>query len=250
MILLINPIAPVTAASFLTAAAGYPATNALNSQILRPWKSSSNAANADALIVDLGTPLAITAVAVTQTNFSRFGVYADNTTFPTTVLGTLNTAQDAQGRYKGSLVASATARYINFKCPSSLDTPVDGNNWTIGAVYVYTTAPYTTPRDPLFGSSSLDLSTPQSRIDLDNGSVVRDTTGPSFQTINLDFTGGAGDDHEQIQQYTRAGICWLNLSNPSAPWEQWPVRHIDPKITRKLAGFNRELVSISLKEEV
>ena len=32
--------------------------------------------------------------------------------------------------------------------------------------------------------------------------------------------------------------------------DQWPVRHFEPKTTRKFSGFNRETVQIPLKEEV
>lgn len=236
---------PVSVASSNTAAAGFPASNVINTQVLKPWKATGVAA--DFVQLDLGAATAVNGVAINDANMNSVTVLADNVNPPTTNRGTLTLTQDAQGRYKGMLAFAATFRYVKFVIATG--TTNDGTSaWRISCAYPFSST-FSLPRDPLFGESELDANTPQSRVDLDNGQVIRDTTGPNFVTLTLQFRGGAADDHEQLQQYARAGLCWLNMNISNAPWQQWPVRHHDPKITRKFTGFNAEEVDITLKEE-
>lgn len=247
--MMIQPYAPATATAG-SVSASFPATNALTTQVLKPWQGTTT--GADFLQIDLGANKIIGnggGVILNAANMTSVTVFADTANPPTTNRGTLTLSQDAQGRYKGSLsFAAASVRFIRFTIAGG--SPVDGAaGWSIGFASVFASG-FSPARDPLFGESSMDEVTPQSRDDLDNGVVIRDTTGPSFMLITRAFSGGSGDDHEQIQQYARAGLCWWNDGNPNAPWNQWPVRHHDPKVTRKLAGFNREQVTLTLKEIV
>jgi len=215
--------------------------------VLRPWKGTTT--GADWVQIDLGASVAVNAIAVNGGNMGSVTVLADNANPPVTNRGVLTLSQDAQGRYKGSLAIGASVRYIRLNIGAGV--PNDGSTaWSIACVYPFTNS-FTAARDPLYGANSTqDLNTPQTRQDLDNGVVIRDSTGPSFMTFTLDFSGAATDDHEQIQQYARAGLCWLNFNIPNAAWEQFPVRNHDPKMTRKFGGFNREQVELTLKEEV
>ncbi|MDR3389918.1 MAG: hypothetical protein P4L92_23015 [Rudaea sp.] len=228
-----------------TAVPSYLATNAgTPGNVLKPWKGTT--LGADYLQIDLGATAAISGLALNAGNMSSVTVFADNSNPPTTNRGTLTLSQDGQGRWKGSMAVVMAVRYIRFTIAAG--TPNDGaTGWSIANALVFAST-FSPPRDPLFSGSSIDSNTPQSRADLDNGVVICDNTGAPFETITLSFSGGAGDGHEQIQRYARAGVCWLNLGVATAPWYQWPVFHYDPKVTRKLSGFNRELVDITLKE--
>lgn len=244
-VLLYNPLVPATATAS-TEAAGYPATNALDSQILKPWKGTAN--SFDYLQIDLGSSKAVTGVTITGANMPFVFVYADNSATPTTSRGTLTMAADDQGRYKGSLQFSATVRYIRFSI--SPNATLDGApGWIIGAATAWA-ASFSPPRDPLYGGSSLDFNSPQSRQDLDNGVVIRDDIGPSYQLITLAFSGSASDDMAAIRRCARAGLCWLDLGVSTQRGWQWPVREHEAKVTRKITGFNRETMDLVLKEEV
>jgi hypothetical protein len=238
-------LAPATATAG-SADPNYPATNALTTQVLRPWLATGTAS--DFLQIDLGASKTIVGVVLNAANMASVTVFADNANPPTTNRGTLTLQQDGQGRYKASMSIAATVRYVRFAIAAG--STVDGSGaWGIGFAGVYSGA-FSPAKDPLFGESSQDQVTPQSRDDLDNGVVIRDNTGPSYMLITRGFSGGSADDHEQIQQYARASVCWWNDGNPSAAWNQWPVRYHEPKVTRRISGFNREQVSILLKEEV
>lgn len=243
-----NPIAAATATAS-SAAAGYPATNVLTGQVLKPWRSTS-LANTEYIIIDLGSNYLLNGaiLAVSATNLATATVYADMSNPPTTSRGTITPALDAQNRGKASLALTGTIRYI--KILASAGSPTDGAAyWSIGPVDVFT-ATLAFPRDPIFGESSLETNTPQISITLDNGKIVRDGTGPSFVTSTLNFSGGSNDDHEQIAMLARAGLCWLDLGIASNRGLQWRVKHYEAKTTRKLTAFNRESVQITLKEEV
>lgn len=238
---------PVSAATSSTAQAGFPVTNVINTQVLKPWKGTG--VGADFVQLDLGASVALNGVALNAANMGSVTVFADNANPPTTNRGTLTLSQDGQSRFKGSLLFVAAARFIRFTIAAGATT--DGSaTWQVGNAYPFSSI-FNLARDPLFGQeSALIFNTPQSRTDLDNGQDVTDNTGPGWAQLTLDFSGGAADDHEQLQQYTRAGLCWINMNIYNAPWQQWPVRHRDPAITRKYVGFNQEQVEITLKEQV
>ena len=245
-----NPISFAAAtATASSAAAGYPATNVLTGQVLKPWRSTS-LANTEYIIIDLGAIRLLNGaiLAVSATNLATATVYADSSNPPTTSRGTITPALDAQNRGKASLALTGLIRYI--KILASSGSPIDGAAyWSIGPVDVFVNT-LAFPRDPIFGESSLDTNTPQTSVTLDNGKIVRDSTGPSFMTPTLTFSGGNGDDHEQIAMLARSGLCWLDLGIATNRGLQWRVMHYDPKITRKLTAYNRESVQIALKEEV
>jgi hypothetical protein len=118
--------------------------------------------------------------------------------------------------------------------------------WRIGCLYPFASS-LSLPKDPLFGGSSLESNFPQNLVQLDNDIEIRDTTGPSFARITLDYSGAATDPLTALARRARLGVCWINLNVGAL---QFPVRHNEPKITRKLQAYNRELVTFMLKEEV
>ena len=244
-----NPFAIITATAS-SAAAGYPATNVLTGKVLKTWRSTSSATT-EYLIIDLGASTSNpNTLCISGLTMSNVSIYADNTSNPTTLVGTYICAADAQGRYKVSIVLPSSPSYRYIKIKPNTGTPTDGASyWTIGPVDLFT-ASLSFARDPIFGESSLDTNTPQTSATLDNGIIVRDGTGPSYMTPTLNFSGGSGDNHEQIAMLARSGLCWLDLGIASNRGLQWRVKHYEPKVTRKLTAYNRETVQIALKEEV
>jgi len=228
--------------------AGYPASNVLLGKVQRPWKALNATSLGSYVQIDLGAVYYVRLLAINAANMVTVdSVMADTMDPPLSLRGPLTLYQDKQGRSKGSVFISAAVRYI--RLANFTGTPTDGDSvWSIGSIFLFSSYAQLA-RDPLFGESSNDLNTPQSRVDLDNGVSVVDDTGPSFMTPTLQFSGGATDDHEKLVRLTRAGLCWLNLNDGNGG-DQWPVRHVDPKITRKFTGFNRETVQVSLKEQV
>jgi len=228
-----------------TEQAGYPASNVLLGKVGRPWKGLGH--GTAFLIVDLGASKYVDTFAANNGNLVEVGIRYDDTGAFTSLIQTTTGGTDKQGRWKASFQIKDTFRYLQLTMIAS-GLPTDGDDvWSLSSLFFFANS-LSLARDPLFGESATDVNFPQSRVDLDNGSTVKDDTGPSFMTPTLQFSGGRDDDHEQLVRLTRAGLCWLNY-NDGNPGDQWPVRHVDPKITRKLAAFNRESVQVSLKEQ-
>lgn len=232
-----------------SSASGYPATNVTTGKVLKPWRSTT-AALSEYIIFDLGSniPLTNAMLTISAANLVDAQIFADTWVNPTTSKGVITFAADGSGRYKASIALSGTIHFIKIK-PNS-GAPTDGAGfWQIGPVDLFLNS-RPLPRDPIFGETSIDSCTPQTRTDLENGIVVKDDTGPPYSTITLNFTGGTADDHEAVMRTARAGLCWLDLGIASNRGLQWRVKHYEAKTTRKLTAFNRESVQITLKEEV
>lgn len=228
----------VTASS---AAANYQATNVMEPEVLKPWRSTVTTLSS--IIIDLGSSKAVTAVALNAVNFASCTVYADNTATPTTNRGTLTTGVDKQGRYKGALEFSATVRYIKFEIAAG--TPVDGAAfWSIGAADVYALTT-TLARDPLYGAS-VQFNTPRVGDQLPNGKAVKANIGASYAMIELPFSATASQDVEALKRLAQAEPCWLNLGVTADL--QWPITCLDDSSTRRLDRYNRETTSFRLKE--
>src|SRR5581483_8843164 len=75
MTLLYNLIAASSASSG-TAATGFPASNVLTTQVLRPWKGTTT--GADWVQIDLGASVAVNAIAVNGGNMGSVTVPADD----------------------------------------------------------------------------------------------------------------------------------------------------------------------------
>lgn len=239
------PLAPVSA-SATSAQANYPAANVLTQQVRQPWKSTSLAAQS--ITLDLGASTAIACIAFSDCNFAACTIRADNSVNPATVIGSPGTGQDGAGRNKCSLLpVGLTARYISI---TPTGATLDGAaGYQIGAVYAFAVAS-SLARDPLFGSTQVDYNSPQSILELDNGVTISDDTGPGWALVTMGFSGGRNDDMESLWRFSRFGTVWLNLDGTPASDNQWPVRHYEPKITRRLQSFNREQVQFALKEQV
>lgn len=233
-----------TAATASTAAASYDAANALTTAVLKEWRSTG--AGASWLQLDLGASLAVAGVAISSANFASCTVLADNSATPTTNRGTLTMGTDRQGRRKGSLAFAATVRYIRFDIAAG--SPLDGEAfWRVGSAYAFA-ALLSLPRDPLYGGTSIDWTTPQQRNDLPNGLAEAWDTGASRADIVMQFACGEADDIEEVQRRARAGACWFDFGIASQRGMQFPVAHREPVMTARLERFNRRLVDMRLRE--
>jgi len=234
-----------SAATASSAQAVYPASNAITTQVNKPWTATS--AGAEWLQFDLGASRALAAICVHGVNFATAQVYADNSATPTTLVGTLTMGMDDNGRFKGSLAVATTARYVRVSIAAG--TPLSGATWSAGNLSVFAAA-LSPPVDPLYGNSKVKSVIPQSLTDLDNGVSVVDTIGPQYTLATLEFSGGATTDLAQLMRTARTfGTCWVDLGTPNRG-EQWPMRHFEPDVTRTFAAYNRETMSLSFKEMV
>lgn len=169
-----------------TEAAGYDADNVLTTSVARPWRSTTTAGTTT-LIIDLGSSKAVAAIALNHVNLASMVVKADNSATPSTVRGTLTTAEDGQGRRKGMLAFSATVRYIMLEFTG---TPADAAAfWTVGSAYVFA-ASAALPVDPLYGSD-VQYEYPQSVQSLPNGRDIRIDRGVSRAVWRLRFNARA-----------------------------------------------------------
>lgn len=237
-------LAASTATGF-SAAIGYPATNAITTPVDKQYRTTGTSAS-EYLILDLGSSKAISAVGINHCNFATASMFADNAANPSTARGTLTTYVDHQGRRKGSLEFSATARYIKFQMP--------GSGTTDGASYFFFgfAAPFASaidlPRDMLFGLP-LDHRTPQIAVQLANGQEVVVDTGAAYTEIAAKFAPRASDDIEQVKRLARAGVVWLNLNLTGQEYRQWPVKSTAPASRRTIERPNREPVDLPLREQ-
>lgn len=228
---------------------GFYAPNVLLGKVQKQWRANS-AATTEYLIVDLGSSqvLVNAKLTISAANLFDAQILADTAANPTTSKGVVAFSSDGNGRYKASMVISGTIRYIKIK-PNS-GAPVDGSTrWAIGPVDLFKSA-LAVARDPIFGETAVDWMRPQTRTDLDNGISVKDDTGPPYSAITLNFSGGSADDHEAVMRQARAGLCWLDFNIAANRGLQWRVKHIEPKVTRKITAFNRESVQVLLTEQV
>jgi hypothetical protein len=240
-----NPTA-ITASS---ADPNFPALNLRETPIDRQWRATGVALqNVD---IDLGSSVAVAAVAVQHTNAPTLTVFADAAINPpTTNRGTITPATDHTGRRKGILEFSATVRYIRLQIPASSavaeENGVALGYYYIGSIYVFG-ATLALPRDPLYGSR-LEHVSPQDSTDMPNGQVVTVAIGPTFTQINLQFSAQAGQDVERARRLARLAPCWLDLDIASERWRQWPVRSPEPRVSRDIARPRAERIDLPFRE--
>ena len=228
-----------TAAS---AAAGYPASNAGNLRVLKPWRSTGLASQW--LQVDLGSSVAVAAIAFSDCNFATAIIFADNAATPVTNRGPASIGTDRGNRLKGSRQFAATVRYLRITISGGTS---DGLAYfRCGSVLVFTQS-QALPRDSLYGGTNVDVVFPQARVDLPNGAMEVNSTGPSYCEIGMSFAARASDDVEVLARRARADVCWLDLGLTDQG-QQWPIRHGDPRISRRLEKFNRETVPMLVRE--
>lgn len=247
-----SPLNPVSAAGF-TQDSNYPASNMVGTyatSILRPWKSTGGT-TLDAIEFDFGVAVVPLAIAFSAANFDQFQVIGETAPNASNyATGNMPVAYDGQGRGKGSFEYPGPTAYRYWKLNvTGAATKRDGDNrFSIGAVYFFVTKTLAA-RDPIFGPPQFDFGYPQSRIDMDNGAIVRDSIGASYAEVTLGFSGGANDDMELIQRLARAANCWISLDGANTA-RQWPVRHHEAKVSRRLQAYNREQVQYMLREIV
>lgn len=230
-----------TGATATTAAAGYPASALSVPGVLRGWRTTG--IGAQSFTLDLGVSRWITGIGLQAVAGALSGnpqVYADNAATPTTLRGNVTLASDGNGRRKGSLQFSATARYVRVVFTVSSGVLAVGYAPVFGTL----TAP---PRDPLFGQTRIICGSPQGKNELANGIVEVYDAGPATTDINLAFALAASQSVDFIRSAARAGPCWLDLGLPQRGL-QWPVRHVDAQVTRSLDRYNRETQQIALRE--
>jgi hypothetical protein len=237
----------ITTATASSAATGYPATAAMVPGVLRGWRST--AGGTQWLQLDLGSSVSIAAVALQAIMLGSglaptIAVTADNSTTPTTARGTMVVGTDRNARAKASLEAASpfTARYVRFTFTGA------GSAYGVGSAFAFGSV-VPLPCDPLYGGSSIVMLDPQVRADLPNGTTEVYAAGPSLAELELGFRAKGSDDVEVVRRSARALPCWFDFGL-SDRGRQWPVRHVEAQTERRLAGYNREAVSIRLREIV
>jgi len=235
-----------------SAAAGYPATNALTTQTKKSWRSTGTAN--DYIELDFGSNIQaagyMCCLNAHNIPLANISVLAGPSTPPTFSIPAPTGGGDNVGRFKASLIFPAGTAFRYLRIAIAAGSTLNGlPYWEIGSVLLFATV-WNLAKDPLYGNSGIDSVFPQSRIDLDNGVVVRDDTGPPFSLISLDFSAGSDIPIEVYPSIARSGLSWLDLNDAKNPGRQWPVRYHEPKLTRKLQAYNRETETMVFKEEV
>lgn len=232
-------------------------TNVQTPNIDRPytWAAGSD----DGLDLDVGVGSAdIYALALTGCNFANFTLYNDWSSDPGGTIGGLGGGVLRGGplgeqRYRGSLAGFSggplSSGFSRLRIQVDAGTPrTDGSFiYRIGAVYVFGAAflPTAQARTPI------QVAHPRPKVvdRLDNGQRVASLTGAPFAEIALDMIPTAADDVEKIARLAEAGICWLDLGNPSRRELQWPVRFFGDGTTRVVnPAAAKDRVSLTLSE--
>lgn len=233
------------AATASSAAADYPASGALVPGVSRGWKST--AGGSQWLQLDFGASVVLAAVAVQEIIASvvahtTIAVYANTFNPPTTLRGIIENGLDGNGRDKGAVAFTTAARYL---CLVFSGAPA-GDPYYVGSVLPFATATVLAA-DPLYGASSINLLDAQVRNELRNGIVEAYAAGAASTDLELGFRTAGADDMESVRRAARAGPCWFDFGLTDRG-RQWPVRHIEAQTARRLDGYNRESLTLKLRE--
>jgi hypothetical protein len=211
-------IIPVTA-SATSAAAGYPATNALLQSIGAPYRATVTTQTD--LILDLGTAQTPRGIGVMDTNATSIVIASspDNITY--TDRATLDlTNVDRFNRRRGCAGVNTSARYWRLRIASA--TPPDGlAYWRIGAVYVF--GAVTDIVSPQYGFS-VRSNHNESREQLANGREAiaalgnrSDVVTGKFVVSNTSLIIGS------LLTDLRTGPVWLDMQVTARPSWTWPL---------------------------
>lgn len=242
-----TPIAGTASAS--SEAAGYLASNATDSAISKPWRSTSTASSW--LQIDLGSAQTIAGVSISDTNDSSIAVTVGNSSPPGTSAGNLTPAaglaasvDSPEGRRRGVLAVAGSYRYIRLTFSG---TPTDAlAYWRAGAVTIWGGA-WALPVPPLY-PLNIECQRGQDNVTLPNGREFAIARGIDRERMTISFKPNASQAIEQLVRYARAGAVWLDLGVASEPALSWPIHHPAASHTRRKQGYNREPVELVVVE--
>ena len=220
--------------------ANYPHTNLLLPSVVRGWRATppptawvqATAASAAGYYFGIQALTGATGGSVLAGPFS-----------PSTSYGTFAVHSDGSGRTKAlvpvfGMFGELTAFRLTFTGATAK---------SLGALYLFSDV-LTLP-DALL-RSEVSTTYPQNDVSLPNGTQFTVDRGVPRARITLRWRRPRADDIEQVARIARAGICWLDMEVPEAPWLQWPVRLVQSSIPRQFTTASQDETTLEFLEVV
>lgn len=221
--------------------AGYPATNLLTPSVTRRWLATSASGWFRAQrLASTGIHVGMQGL---QNQCNNTYISTGATTSVSPIPGAIVPAHtDGAGRRKGNLALPTANTYLvfNFLAPGGVPCG-------LSSIYFFKSA-IALPDALLRSETRIEY--PQADIALPNGVQFPVDQGPPRTRITLRWRRPRANDIEEVARLARAGICWLDLENPDAPWMQWPVRFIGSSIGRQLSGAREDEATLEFVEVV
>lgn len=256
----------ISSASATTEAAGYPASNLLNTDILRPWRS--NGVGAHNIDIDLGATGLLQGILLQATNIQTCNVYVGASNPANVLVGTMTCAVEENGRRKGLIYNSALSLYRYIRINALSTSPSSQPYFQIGAVHVFA-ARSTDQIAPLQGAR-LRRTYPAFQADLPNGAQVSARTGPTrtiltmpvsknlkdapasayFPTWPLFEHSARGDLDPTFGSGITGGAIAIDFNNPNRRELVWPMRMQTREITANMSRPFQDQVEYEFREIV
>lgn len=237
-------IATVFAAT--TAQAGYPATNAGNESLGRPWYSTTTGAND--FTITFPAPVVIASWCLHDVNFSGVPARrsADGVVF--TALGNFVSYPDENGRRRGRIaVGGAAVKSLQLQIPNGAS--LDGLTFhRIGASYPWT-AELSLPHGVNYGYR-VRTTRPQAEQSLVNGLTAVARTGLDIDRIEMTFERKFSSSLRELITRPSAATCWFETMNAEYPEQAWPVKLRDRDIEEVYFKVHKAQRTIALGEVV
>lgn len=230
-----------------TSAAGYPPTNAGLSAIRRPWRSTNTVLQS---VTENFTLQNLAGIYVHAVNVDALaGVFYTNSIGTNVaLLASPPTVHDGLGRYR---LLCSSGLPVNAKGALAQFTGVPQGGATyfeLGAMYSFGSV-LTLPVDPLVGARVRTVR-PRVQETLPNGQKADASTGPEFARITLTLRGLRSADLQQIERLANSGLCVLDLGDPQAPGNVWPVRCLMDSVDTALSRARLDEVNLEFEEVV
>lgn len=219
--------------------ANYPHTNLLLPSVVRGWRATppptawvqATAPTAAGYYLGIQALTGATGGSIMAGNFG-----------PTSSYGTFAGHSDGSGRTK----ALAPVFGLGFGTLTVFRLTFAGATAkSLGALYLFSDV-LTLP-DALLRSEVATVY-PQNEVSLPNGVNFVVDRGVPRAHVSLRWRRSRADDVEQVARIARAGICWLDLEIPNAPWMQWPVRLTQSSLQRQFATATQDEIALEFTE--
>ena len=211
---------PAANVSATSAAAGYPASNAMLQSLGLPWRSTVTTQTD--LIVDLGSARTVRGIGFSDINaLSGFTIASSADNVGYTDRATPTFAADRYGRIRGVAALNTSARYWRIRFASG--TPADGAAfWRIGALYLF--GAVTDIVSPKHSGFKRKTNNAEIRTKLDNGRESAAAIGIRHDVVSGQFgvrSTGTSTIGSMLADL-RAGAAWIDFENPYQPSWTYP----------------------------
>lgn len=225
---------------------GYTPDNLASEALAKPWRSTDLSANT--VTVTFPAPSSILALFLHDVNFAQATIEKSADGVAWSAVGVANTYRGRESRSRGLIfIADPAVKAWRFTPVGGVST--DGlTYWRAGASYHYSGG-FTIPAPFQFGYEPV-FTYPEVRTELPNGGLARASTGTPYHQISVPFRPRDDEDLEQMQRLARAGTVLLDLVMGNYPWQLWPVRLIDDKISERFAQPKYSDVVYTFREMV